>query len=90
MKKLIVILLAGLASWSCTDNCRQTRTYRATVPYSFGQEQIRTGIGVESPRDLENPGKIYAYGNYLLIGENKKVFISLTIPIFPAQRNFHF
>lgn len=72
MKKLIVILIAGLASWSCTDNCRQTRTYRATVPYSFGQEQIRTGIGVESPRDLENPGKIYAYGNYLLIGETKK------------------
>jgi hypothetical protein len=72
MKKLLIILFTALASWSCVDDCTQTRTYRTTVPFQVDIEQVRTGITSETPQDLVKPGKIYAYENYLIINEVKK------------------
>ncbi|MBK6979612.1 MAG: hypothetical protein IPH28_23050 [Cytophagaceae bacterium] len=56
----------------------------------MGQEQIRSGVAVEAPRELENPGKIYAYGNYLLIGETKKGIhiIDNSVPSSPKKLSF--
>lgn len=58
--------------WSCADECTQTRTYAVWIPYTIGYEAIRNGITTSAPQDLKEPGKIYAYKHYLLIGEVKK------------------
>ena len=72
MKKILLILALALANWSCIDECNQTRTYKATVPFQIGQEQLKNGIVNERPRELEKLAKIYAYENYLIISETKK------------------
>lgn len=90
MKKLIVLIFAALANWSCIDECSQTRTYRATVPFQIGQESLRNGIINESPQDLVNPGKIYVYDKYLIINEVKKGLhiIDNTNPASPVNLSF--
>ncbi len=90
MKKLLVLIFAALANWSCIDECNQTRTYRATVPFQIGQESLRNGIINESPQDLVNPGKIYVYDNYLIINEVKKGLhiIDNTNPTNPVNLSF--
>lgn len=72
MKKALFLLVIAFASWSCTDECNQTRTFLTTVPFSIGQEQLKNSIITEGPRNLEKPGKIYVYDNYLIITEKKK------------------
>ncbi|MBX2951612.1 MAG: hypothetical protein KF870_03840 [Leadbetterella sp.] len=72
LRKLIPVLLLAVLHWGCTDECTQTRTYAVWVPYTIGYETILKGISTSSPQDLKEPGKIYAYNQYLLIGEVKK------------------
>jgi hypothetical protein len=90
MKKLLIILLAAFANWSCVDECTQTRTFRTTVPFQIGMEQVRAGILTESPQDLVKPGKIYAYDNYLIINEVKKGLhiIDNSNPSSPVKLSF--
>lgn len=42
------------------------------VPYTLGYETVLKGISTSVPQDLKEPGKIYSYNQYLLIGEVKK------------------
>lgn len=67
---LLLAILTGLSS--CTDNCEKTRVYRTTVAFQIGREQLKAGIQNAAPQEIENPGKIYAIGNFLLINEVKK------------------
>ena len=71
-RKILLFLLLTTLHWSCSDECTQTRTYAVWTPYSLGYESIVKGIATSSPQDLIEPGKIYAYKQYLLIGEVKK------------------
>ena len=70
-KILLFLILAG-AQWSCTDECTQVRTYVVWTPTTFGYESILRGISTSAPKALAQPGKIYVYNQYLLIGEVKK------------------
>lgn len=90
MKKILLVLAVALANWSCIDECNQTRTYKATVPFQIGQEQLKNGIVNEGPRDLEKLSKIYAYENYLIISETKKGLhiIDNTNPSNPVKVSF--
>lgn len=72
MRKILPVLLLAILQWSCSDECTQTRTYTVWVPYTVGYETILKGISTSGPQDLKEPGKIYAYNQYLLIGEVKK------------------
>ena len=56
----------------CTDNCKETRTYRRYTPVSFTSNQIRQGVGTEAARSLVKPGKIYTKEGYLFINELKE------------------
>lgn len=76
MKKLLplnVLLLLGLLSVSLSgclqDECEATRTFVTFEPVYMTEAQIRQEIKIESPRALKNPGKIYVYGEYLLVNE---------------------
>lgn len=74
MKNLIILssFFALLGFSSCTDRCEQTVTYRYQEAYYITTADLRNSIASEAPKALQNPGKIYAKGNYLFINEIKK------------------
>jgi hypothetical protein len=70
---LVAVLLFGLTTLglqSCLeDKCDATRTYIQYNPVYMMPDQFRVDIQVDANRELEIPGKIYVYGDYLLINE---------------------
>lgn len=92
MKKILFILATALSflNSSCTDDCTQTRTYKTYLSFQVGQEQLVNSIKNNGPSDIKNPGKIYAYDNYVLISEIKKGIhiIDNTNPTKPLNIGF--
>ncbi len=77
MKKLTIIsallLGTGLFFTSCLkDICDETRIFIQYDPIYLNENEIRTDISTETSRTLNNPGKIYAYKEYLFINELEK------------------
>lgn len=73
MQKILVSLVVVLMtmSWSSClkDDCTSHRTFVRLDPIYKTVEAIRNEFSIGVPRDLKNPGKIYVYGQYLLINE---------------------
>ncbi len=88
---LILILMASAGFLSCQDEITTTYTYRAMVPVYLEMSDVRARtIVIEPGQELENPGKIYLYGNYLLINEPQEgihIFDN-TNPASPINLNF--
>lgn len=61
-----------LGLFGCTDQCKETRTFRRFTPQTFTAAQLRQGVGSEAPRTLQNPGKIYTKDGFLFINEVKE------------------
>ncbi len=65
-----IVLLSLLFFQSCIeDKCKNKLTYTRYDPVYMPMDDIRIDIRAEAARDLENPGKIYFYNNYVLINE---------------------
>lgn len=60
-----LFMLAGCAK----DDCKTSYTYTKYTPVYLTYDELRSSVASTSPRDLENPGKIYVFGNYLFINE---------------------
>ncbi len=74
MKKSILffstIFLCFLLLQGCLeDKCTSVLTYTKYEPVYLLTEDIRIDIQGESPRTLQDPGKIYFYQNYVFINE---------------------
>jgi hypothetical protein len=72
MTRLLLFLLSGILLFSCSDECTQTRTYLVTVQKTITHESLKTSVSSLAAKELQNPGKIYVYNQYLLIGEAKE------------------
>jgi hypothetical protein len=59
---------------SCRRDCTEFRTYIKYIPLEKSLKEVRESFKVESPRNLENPRKIYVYEDYLLIVDEFKGF----------------
>lgn len=66
---LILICLFPL-SGCIKDKCRNT--YKIYIPVSKTLTEVRASIKAEAPRPLRNTGKLYTYGNYVLLNEPGK------------------
>ena len=65
------LLLLGTSS--CQDKVESTYTYRTQVPVLRQMSTYREADIIVSPgKTLENPGKIYIFGDYLFINEPDK------------------
>ncbi|MGB0524464.1 MAG: LVIVD repeat-containing protein [Flammeovirgaceae bacterium] len=64
---LFILFLGALQS--CEDHCEETVTYIRYDPIYKGYDAIRAEAGFKTAQDLHHPGKIYLYGQYLLINE---------------------
>jgi hypothetical protein len=69
---LLFIMTLGLQS-CFEDECDSVRTYTRYDPVYVSLEDIRSNeISLEQGQELENPGKMYLYKNYILINEQGK------------------
>ncbi|TDQ16622.1 LVIVD repeat-containing protein [Algoriphagus boseongensis] len=69
---LLVLFFLGLFS-SCQDEITTTYTYRTMMPVYLEMSDVRARlITTEPAQPLDNPGKIYIYGDYLFVNEPTK------------------
>lgn len=90
VSSLLISVLAILFG-SCQDELNTTHTYRAMVPVYLQMSDVRARtIIIEPGQELENPGKIYLYGDYLLINEPQEGIHILdnSNPASPRNLNF--
>src|SRR5690606_41683634 len=76
---------------SCHDHVDSTYTYQTQIPVYMQMNTVREGeIIVEPGKPLDNPGKIYLYGDYLFINEPQKGIhlIDNTSPASPKALHF--
>ncbi len=71
--KIALVLLASTLLFSCTDEVNATYTFRTMMPVFLEMKDVRAKSVAPIPaQEIENPGKIYIYNNYLLINEPSK------------------
>ncbi len=88
---VILILMVSGIFISCEDQVTTTYTYRTMVPVYLEMSDIRARmITVEPAQPLDNPGKIYLYGDFLLINEPQKGIHILdnSNPANPINKSF--
>ena len=87
----LLAILPMITFFSCQDEITTTSTYRTMMPVYLEMSDIRARIiEVEPAQELENPGKIYIYGDYLLINEPTEGIHILdnTNPASPVNKSF--
>lgn len=69
----LLFLLSVLVFSSCHDEVTTSYTYHTMMPVYYEMSDIRARtITTEPAKPLDNPGKIYIYGDYLFINEPTK------------------
>ncbi|MEA3317759.1 MAG: hypothetical protein U9R54_07360, partial [Bacteroidota bacterium] len=63
----IFLLVSVSIFWSCEDQIIEE--YKANVPQYLSYEDLRSSIQTSEATELENPGKIYFYNDYLFVNE---------------------
>ena len=90
-KLSLFALLTATALFSCQDEITTSHTFRTMMPVYLEMTDVRARIiEVEPAQPLDNPGKIYIYGDYLLINEPTKGIHILdnTNPANPINKSF--
>jgi hypothetical protein len=58
------------------DSCNNVYAYKLYTPVYKSLDELRKAVKREAPRNIEEPGKIYLYGNYIFLNEvNKGVHV---------------
>jgi len=66
---IFLLLLNGFFLQSCEDKCESVSTYTYLEPVYTTTQQVRDGFGITEPQPLKSSGKIYVFGDYLLIND---------------------
>lgn len=70
--RLLLLCILASISWSCNDQCKETRVVRRLSTVTHSLMELRTMVKAEAPRSLDQPGKMYVKGQYLFVNEIKK------------------
>ena len=83
----LLVLLVAFTS-ACTDKIFETFTANAPVYMSY--EELRAAVKMTSPREMNNPGKIYFKDNFIFINEKMEgVHVyDVTDPKNPQNKGF--
>ena len=68
MKK-IVFLLVVLSLFSCNKDETPTDFYNVAVPLLMNKAEFRSSVEIQTPRSIEEAGKIYAYNDYIFVND---------------------
>ncbi|MEO9145460.1 MAG: hypothetical protein ABI237_07865 [Ginsengibacter sp.] len=95
MKKSLIIAMGVFISMfslnGCIkDTCKQFYTYSYYLPVYKTTAEVKAGIKSDSPREIENPGKIVLLRNYIFLNEVDKGIhmIDNTNPASPRNTAF--
>lgn len=70
---IVFILISIFFFQACVkDNCRKTHSYTFYEPVYKTSAAVRANIKSNSPREIQNPGKLYIYGQYIFLNEIDK------------------
>ncbi len=85
---IFTLFLLTLAVTSCRDQF--TEVFTANSPLYMSYEEFRAAVKTTTPRDLENPGKIYFKDNFIFVVEELKGFhvIDVSNPASPQKMAF--
>ena len=73
LMRLFPLLALALILSSCLeDTCETTRTYTAFDPIYKTRSEINASVAIEVPQQLEQPGKIYVYDEFIFVNEYRK------------------
>jgi hypothetical protein len=77
MKKLLFLfslsMIAVFAFNACNlDSCKEKNTYEKWTPIYKKVDEIRLDVKAEAARELQKPGKLYFYDNYVFINEQNE------------------
>ncbi len=71
--KTALFLLVTTLTFSCIDQVKSSYSFRTMMPIYLEMKDVRTKSLAPVPaQEIENPGKIYSYKDYLLINEPSK------------------
>ena len=71
--KTALFLLVSTLTFSCIDQVKSSYSFRTMMPIYLEMKDVRTKSLAPVPaQEIENPGKIYSYKDYLLINEPSK------------------
>jgi hypothetical protein len=70
--RFVGLLLLPLLAGCLRDDCRISRTFIQLDPIYMTASEARSVLTVEPPKALASPGKIYAWGPYIFLGERYK------------------
>lgn len=90
MIRLITLLSAVVVLFGGCVKDSVTHTYTLLKPVYRSKATVLAEVGSKPAKTLENPGKIYVYGNYLFVNEvNKGVhIIDNSNPANPVNKRF--
>lgn len=83
--KLIVLFLIVTAILSCDNDDANYELVTVAIPEVMSKSEFRKSVSIDEPQTINEPGKIYAYSNYIFVNDvNKGVHvIDNTDPKFP-------
>lgn len=89
LTKTLLPILAVLILSGCLKD-KVSRTYTLLTPVYKNKQEVLNEVSGKPARSMENPGKIYVYGNYLFVNEiNKGVHvIDNSNPSNPVNKSF--
>jgi hypothetical protein len=82
---ILTALLGG-----CQDTCERMYTYTLYEPIYMSFDELRAAVKTEAPQDIQQAGKIYIIGKYLLVNEpNKGIHVfDNSDPVAPKNLSF--
>ena len=77
MKKIFLFLMVATVAIitfnACNlDSCTEKNTYQKWTPIYKKVDEIRLDVKAEAARELQKPGKLYFYDNYVFINEQNE------------------
>ena len=73
IKFLFIVLFGSSLLFSCVDEVKNTYSFRTMMPVYLEMKDVRAKeISIAPAQEIENPGKIYIYKDFLLINEPNK------------------
>ena len=73
IKFLFIVLFGSSLLFSCMDEVKSTYSFRTMMPVYLEMKDVRAKvISIAPAQEIENPGKIYIYKDFLLINEPSK------------------
>ena len=89
MKK-IILLITAISFFSCHKDDASGDYYNVAVPLLMSKAEFRASVEVQSPKPIEEAGKIYAYNDYIFVNDefNGVHVIDNTNPSSPHAISF--